>query len=148
MDMDHETTIVGGNLRTERLPNGKRTLLRALTVRLGGEGGEDITVPAGTETDFSSIPWFGRILVRWSRVDIAGVVHDYLYAEQSKSRREADRIWRDVAIAGEHSANWVQVTIGYLALRISGWISWARKREISWTAYWFHLHDSAGPKVV
>lgn len=80
------------SLRTERLSDGRRKLLRDLVVEIGGA--DPITIPAGFVTDFSSIPWFARALVRWSRVDIAGVVHDWLYTTSELSRRQADRLWR------------------------------------------------------
>ena len=91
--------------------------------------GQQITIPAGTLTDFSSIPWFGRILVRWSKVDIAGVVHDWLYQTAFTSRARADKTWRLVAIAGEHHANAFQAWVGWLALRVSGWLAWYRLRN-------------------
>ena len=61
--------LVSENLRTERLSDGTRSLLRELVVEVDSI---EIDVPQGVITDFSTIPWFGRILVRWSRVDIAG----------------------------------------------------------------------------
>jgi len=101
-------------------------LLRELEVEVDGE---TYAIPKGTVTDFSSIPWFGRILVRWSRVDIAGVVHDYLYREQSGSRAAADRVWRIAAQAGERHASAFQAWVGWAALRIGGWIAWNRIRR-------------------
>ena len=71
--------LVSDWLRTERQPNGTRILLRELNVDVDSTV---INVPEGISTDFSTIPWYGRFLVRWSRVDIAGVVHDYLYHKQ------------------------------------------------------------------
>lgn len=66
-----------GPLQTERLPGGNRKLLRRLVVQLDDD--TILTVPKGFETDFSSIPRFARSFIDWSRVDIAGVVHDFLY---------------------------------------------------------------------
>lgn len=113
-------------LRTERMENGRRRLLRDLVVQVGEE---HITVPEGTETDFSTIPWFGRIIVRWSKVDIAGVVHDWLYQTGTTDRGRADAIWRLVAMAGKHHANAFQAWIGWLGLRIGGWYVWDRYRR-------------------
>ena len=131
-----KTTVVGNPLHTERLPNGERLLVRDLVVDVEGER---IAVPAGTHTDFSSIPSYARFVVRWSKVDIAGVVHDYLYQQQTKDRAVADQIWREVAQAGQHHANVVQAWLGYVALRLFGWIVWARHRELSLWDYWFTL---------
>ncbi len=75
--------LVSDNLQTERMSDGRRRLLRELVVEVDGLL---ITVPAGTLTDFSTIPWFGRALVRWSKVDIAGVVHDWIYQTEFTSR--------------------------------------------------------------
>ena len=113
-------------LQTERLANGRRRLLRDLVVEVDGE---HHTVPAGTETDFSTIPWFGRMLVHWSKVDIAGVVHDWLYQTGDTSRRRADVVWRRVALAGDHHANAFQAWAGWAGLRIGGWYAWDRYRR-------------------
>ena len=103
--MTTQTCLRSGPLQTERQRDGRRRLLRDLTVEVDGE---QFTIPVDTLTDFSTIPWFGRILVRWSRVDIAGVVHDCLYRKKITSRARADRIWRLCAMAGCHHANAVQ----------------------------------------
>ena len=118
--------LVSGLLQTERQRDGRRRLLRDLVVDVAGQ---QITIPAGTLTDFSSIPWFGRILVRWSKVDIAGVIHDWLYQTAFISRARADKIWRLVAMAGEHHANAFQAWVGWFALRLGGWITWYRFRN-------------------
>ena len=129
-------TIISGPLQTERLSNGRRELLRDLEVNVEST---NILVPKKTATDFSTIPWFGRILIRWSRVDIAGVVHDYLYHKQTYPRSKADRIWYLCASSGEHSANWVQGWIGWMALRVGGWWAWnkckRRKDSGKYTCY-------------
>ena len=122
-----------GPLRTERLPNGNRQLVRALTVELPDR--TTITVPAGFETDFSSIPWFARWLVDWAKVDIAGVVHDFLYwcpleakAAHVTSRTCADDIWWELAGTGQHHANAVQRRLGRIALWLFGW--WALRKAL------------------
>jgi hypothetical protein len=120
------TRLISGRLQTERLENGRRSLLRALVVEVDGVR---IEVPPGTDTDFSSIPWIARMLVKWSRVDIAGVVHDWLYRTGDLSRARADTIWRLVALAGEHHANWLQAWLGWLGLRAGGWWAWCRHRR-------------------
>ncbi len=115
-------------LSTTRLATGRRTLNRDFVIDL--ERGEYM-VPAGFPTDFSSYPWFSRLLVRFDRVDIAGVVHDRLYYEGKVTRAEADKIWRDVAMAGQHAANPVQAWLSWFGLRLGGWWPWHqhRKRE-------------------
>ena len=115
-----------GPLRTERLPNGNRVLIWNLVVEL--DDGTTITVPDGFETDFSSIPCFARSFIDWSRVDIAGVVHDFLYwcPQGGTSRKRADAIWREIAGAGYHHANAVQQWLGWTGLRMGGW--WAHRQ--------------------
>ena len=124
--MPYPSSVVGDLMQTERLRNGRRRLLRDLVVEIDNRR---ITVPKDTETDFSSIPWFGCMLVRWSRVDIAGVVHDWLYLTAMYSRAQSDRIWRLVAMSGEHHANAFQAWVGWAALRIGGWIAWNHLRR-------------------
>ena len=63
--MSVPTRVVSGPLQTERQNDGKRKLLRDLVVEVEGIR---VIVKKGFLTDFSSIPWFGRILVRWSKV--------------------------------------------------------------------------------
>ena len=76
--MSSPSRIVGEPLQTLKWPDGSRVLLKPLVVEALGyririEADEDF------KTDFSSIPAFGRWVVRWSKVDVAGVVHDWLY---------------------------------------------------------------------
>ena len=124
--MSAETELLSGPLQTERLPNGTRRLLRDLIVKVGQD---TIQVPAGFVTDYSSIPWFGRSLVRWSKVDIAGVIHDYLYQDGSMSRKRADEIWRIVAMSGKHNANAAQAWLAWAALRIGASKAWNNYRS-------------------
>lgn len=124
--MTEQSKIVGDPMWTERMEDGQRCLLRDLDLKIEGD---PVRIPAGTRTDFSSIPWFGRILVRWSKVDIAGVVHDWYYQTGLITRARADAIWRLVAVAGEHHATAFQAWVGWLALRVGGWIAWNRYRH-------------------
>ncbi len=129
---------VSKTLRTERLPDGRRKLLRPLTVNLGYlidvdhrlypgvrrlKGCTVITVPEDSETDFSSVPRFARFFMRWDRVDIAGVLHDHLYGIQFP-RRQADIAWRTVARAGQQHLGPVAAYLGFAGLRVGGWAAW------------------------
>lgn len=115
-----------GPLRIERLPNGKRRLLRQLVVGL--EDGTTYTVPEGFVTDFSSVPALARPFIRWSKVDVAGVVHDYLYwcRHTDATRRHADAVWRELAGAGRHSLGTVNKWIGWCGLFVGGW--WVHRK--------------------
>lgn len=90
---------------------------------------EMITIPKGFDTDYSSYPFFSRMIVRFDRVDVAGVVHDWLYRRQGVSRREADRIWRLIAMHGDKSANLFQGWISWAGLRVGGWIAWKSHKK-------------------
>ena len=69
-----------------------RKLTRPLVVKgLTGGYKKRIAVPIGFSTDYSSIRSLPPI-VHWSKVDVAGAVHDYLYKKQKMSRREDDYI--------------------------------------------------------
>ena len=118
-------------LRTERLPDGTRKLLTELTRKACGV---DIVVPEGFPTDFSSIPAPARFIVRWSKVDIAGVVHDWCYHvglqdESGKPSKElADRIWWVIAQRGESRANRLQAWLCWAGLRIDARRAWKEHR--------------------
>ena len=125
-----DSCVKGVPLRTERCSNGRRRLLCSLVVEVqnGTDDGssEEIAVPAEFVTDFSSIPTMLQWVVRWSKVDVAGVVHDWLYAKGEMPRERADKIWRIVALSGEHCANLVQAYVCWLGLRVWGWRAWNR----------------------
>ena len=123
-----KSCIVGLPLQTERLSNGRRLLLRTLHIKVPEyKDGYEIEIPRGFDTDFSSIPTLFHGFVRWSRVDVAGVVHDWLYRKGRLSRRDADKVWRLVALRGEHSANGRQAWVGWCGLRLGGWRAWRER---------------------
>ncbi|MGK0300757.1 MAG: hypothetical protein ACI89X_001631 [Planctomycetota bacterium] len=74
--MGNDAKVLSPPLRTDRIRSGRRRLVRDFVVEI-----EDckFTILELTTSDFSSIPNFARWLVRWSKVDLAGVVHDALY---------------------------------------------------------------------
>lgn len=119
--------VISLPLAVERLDNGKRRLLRELAVEL--RDGSVLRVPKGFITDYSSFPWFSRWIVRWSKVDIAGVIHDFLYQRNGITREMADAIWKEVAESGKKSANKVQSTLSWVGLRLGGWWRWNKYRR-------------------
>ncbi len=124
--MSSEVKIINGALQTERLPDGRRILLRDFIINVDGE---EFVVPEATYTDFSTLPAFGRMFLLWSKVDIAGVVHDWLYQSGFMKRRHADRIWRILALSGDHHANLFQAWTGWFFLRLGGSCSWDEYRQ-------------------
>ena len=113
-------------LKTKRLPNGHRELIGPLKVRgfsrklpnlqvpAGDVSKGTISVNSGFVTDFSSIPTVLHWVVRWSQVDVAGVVHDFLYRETACSRAIADDVWLELVRSGT-------VSVG----RCRAWLCWA-----------------------
>ncbi len=121
-----KSTVISPPLQTERMPDGRRRLLRKLVLKVEGI---EYPIEKDYVTDYSSIPWFGRFVVRWSKVDIAGVIHDWLYEKGPDSRSGADRIWRIVARSGEHHANCLQAGICWFALRVGACCAWKRHKN-------------------
>lgn len=135
---------ISGPLQVQRLDNGDRELLRDLVIdlrvdlKLGEErcdglsiseaGHTIITVPAGFDTDFSSIPAFARWLFRFDSVDLAGCCHDWAYYV-GVPRAPADEIWRLVAISGTRHVDTIRGRIGWLALRLGGWAAYKSHAE-------------------
>lgn len=120
-----------GPLQVERLPDGRRKLLRPLHYQVDGED-ETIAVPAGFLTDYSSDP-VG--LLDWTKVDVAGVVHDYLYHCPNRigSRFREDLIWFKIARAGKWRSSWPTAGFGLLGILLFGWLfrndsRWVRRR--------------------
>jgi hypothetical protein len=89
------------------------------------QSGEVITVPAGFETDFFSIP---RAL-KWLFVGIdskygpAAVIHDWLYRQQTGKRARADALLREAMRA--LGASWILAHVVYVGVRSFGWLGWA-----------------------
>ena len=86
--------------------------------------GDVIDVPVGTYTDFASIPrplW--SILPRWGRYGNAAVIHDWLYWDQARTRKQADLILLEGMQVLQVSA-WQRAAI-YWAVRAFGWLAWA-----------------------
>ena len=138
------TCIVSGRLATTRLADGRRELLEPLEVEAGDYL---IRVEQGFVTDFSSIPTLLPI-VRWSKVDVAGVVHDMLFrprglgsifrlsdAERATNLIDeikigtADTIWKQIARSGEHRAGAVGAGLCRVGLYGFGWPVWNRYRS-------------------
>ncbi len=107
------------------LPDGKTwIILSDFGYEIGEEGsGDIINVPIGTYTDFASIPrplW--AIFPRWGKYGNAAVIHDWMYWNQSRSRKEADDIFLE-GMGVLEVPNWKRYTI-YYAVRWFGWLAW------------------------
>lgn len=107
------------------LPDGNTwIILNDFGYEIGEEGsGDIINVPIGTYTDFASIPrplW--AIFPRWGKYGNAAVIHDWLYWDQSRGRKEADDIFLEGMEVLDVPA-WKRNTI-YRAVRIFGGFAW------------------------
>ena len=122
-----------GPLQTERLPDGRRRLLRPLRLEIGGELAE---IPTSFVTDYSSWPRFlpGP---SFKRVDVAGVVHDWCFQHATLGEGgreigyvESNRIWYVVARAGQEdaAAGWFWGWCGRIGLFCGAWGVWLRYR--------------------
>ncbi|MBK1832742.1 DUF1353 domain-containing protein [Roseibacillus ishigakijimensis] len=90
--------------------------------------GEVYEVPEGFVTDFASIPrplW--PIYPKTGRYQLAAVVHDFLYWEQTTTRKEADEIF----LAGmiESDVPKKDRTVIYQAVRTGGGRAWKKNAE-------------------
>ena len=112
-----------GPLQVERLPDGRRKLLRCLKIDVSPtrDESEVRTVRCDFVTDYSSLPRYTRWAIHWVRVDVAGVLHDSLYRDPNFPRLRADWIWYRVARAGGQRVNFIQGIGGFLALALFGW---------------------------
>jgi hypothetical protein len=84
---------------------------------------EPVTVPVGFVTDFASIPQvFWSVLRPDGEYTYPAIIHDYLYWTQTRSRFEADAIFK-VAMSDFELDGPVNSTI-YTAVRLGGFASW------------------------
>lgn len=91
--------------------------------------GDRITVPAGFETDFASIPKLFRFIIPMrGKHGSAAVVHDYLYLRGVKTRKKADEIF--LALMKYLKVTKWKRRIMYRAVRLFGWYAWKKGRKI------------------
>ena len=93
-----------------------------------------IVVPAGTLTDFASIPrFFWRVLPPTGEYGKAAVVHDYLYqnigrvGERELSREQCDLVFRE-AMRCLGVSPWKRQAM-YQAVRMFGWKAWGDHKK-------------------
>lgn len=90
-----------------------------------------VSVEAGFETDFASIPRFARMLIpKLGRYNKAAVLHDAAYQDRIEfyifNRRDSDRLFL-AAMVALGVAPWKR-RLMYWAVRLGGWAAW-RKRK-------------------
>ena len=78
-----------------------------------------ITVPAGFETDFASVPrWPLTFALLGSYGHAAAVIHDWLYTTGELSRPDADRVFQE-ALRSSGIARW-RAWLMWAGVRIGG----------------------------
>lgn len=84
---------------------------------------ESWKVPAGTSTDFASIPWFGRwLLPKWGRYGWAAILHDFLYSNTGPdyTRKRCDNLFL-LFMKLRNTPLW-QMFFIYWSVRLFGWM--------------------------
>lgn len=111
-------------------PDGKTwVILSDFGYAVGSEESNDvINVPIWNFTDFASVPrilWI--VLPRWGKYGNAAVIHDWLYWDQSRTRKEADEIFLEGMGVLEVGA-WTKYAM-YWAVRAFGWYAWSKNAK-------------------
>jgi len=111
-------------------PDGRTWIvLSDFGYEVGEDGsGDIIKVEIGFHTDFASIPrplWM--FLPRWGKYGNAAVIHDYLYWEQTRPRKESDDILMEGMVV--LNVGVIKRHLIYFAVRIGGWWSWRRNQS-------------------
>jgi hypothetical protein len=110
--------------------DGGHWIVRQPLVYRIGVSTEQITVPVGFVTDFASIPQALQSIIKQHGLYILpAVVHDYLYWNQSCTRKQADQIFLLAMI--ENKVGAIHRTAIYNAVAAAGSFAWddnARER--------------------
>ena len=85
--------------------------------------GMTITAPAGTQTDFCSVPRVPGVYdMLGNRARRAGTIHDYLYQSHLVDRATADAVLKEMLL--ENDVDEVTADAFYLAVRCFGGSHW------------------------
>ncbi len=111
------------------LADGKSwVIISDFSYDVGEEGSNDnINVKTGFVTDFASVPrilWWA--LPKWGTYGNAAVIHDWLYWDQKRTRKEADTIMFEAMTVLKVSN--VKKYLIYKAVRIFGEWAWNRNK--------------------
>ena len=155
-----------GPLQVERMPDGRRRLVRDLCLKLGKE---KMLIRKDFKTDYSHWPRYPTYLLgialigmllcgvptiycvvatvlmlasiapRFSKTDIAGVVHDFIWRHATLGSGgrpvgyfEGNKIWYEVARSGNGCRTKTCVivaAIGFTGLTLCAWCAWCRYRR-------------------
>lgn len=118
------------DMRVQKLPTGRWILLEPLTYAgvMDEDGFEDITIPAGFDTDFASVPRLPLMFwILGDRADYAALLHDYLYRTARVTRAQADRAFR--IVAGIEGVDWFSRWALWAGVRAGGWWSYDQRHQ-------------------
>lgn len=108
--------------------------------------GDTINVPVNFITDFASVPRpFWWLFPRWGRYGNAAVIHDFLYWEQGRSRKQSDNIFLEAM--GVLKVNKCTRYILFCSVRIFGSLSWRSRRHLK-EAGWIKIATKMPEKSV
>lgn len=114
-------------LRIEHIPRSRHWLLTDW-FRFGSKVlNRTVTVPPGFETDFHSVPRGLWNILPPDDYPESAVAHDYLYARNGCSRKQADQVHAEV-LRVLKAPEW-KVKLMYAGLRVGGWVAWGRYRD-------------------
>lgn len=121
--------LVSGSIQFEVIGGDKLRMTSSCVVHVLDR---EWTILPGDETDLSSFPGLGYLLYDPFEGAAAGVWHDLRYVSGDCARSEADRGWRELAMAGHGEGTAMpayKAWIGWLGLRVGGWVPWRRYRR-------------------
>ncbi|MEW6304704.1 MAG: DUF1353 domain-containing protein [Verrucomicrobiota bacterium] len=117
---------MGSDLQVKKIAWRRWQLTQDFSFRIGEV---EVTVPAGEETDYASIPRAFWCLVAPDDYPEAAVPHDWLYRTGTVPRVVADAVLLSL-LREQGCPRWQRWPM-YLAVRAFGWHAWRqhRKRE-------------------
>jgi hypothetical protein len=122
---------VSGGLRLGKFPDQMYFITEKIrwTPSAGQSSYQDVTVPKGFVTDLTSIP---RIFWTALRPDgtytYAAIIHDFLYWEQARPRKEVDEIFKLAMQDFKVDASVIDII--YLAVSRFGGAAWNKNRML------------------
>ena len=94
-----------------------------------GQSSQPVVVPPGFVTDFASIPKiFWSLLPPDGTYTYAAIIHDFLYWEQARSRKEADRVF--LYVMEDFGVNSVVASSIHAAVRVGGRFAWTENSNL------------------
>ncbi len=99
-----------------------------------GGTNHQIEVEVGFHTDFASVPWLAQLMFpTWGKYGNPAVIHDWLYWQQTTTRKYADDTFLDAMnVTGVDN---MRKYVIYWGVRCFGCFAWIRNKEDRITGY-------------